>query len=187
MTMELFYIAFGVIGLLIAMSDFLTYRIPNTLVAVFLILFIAHALIFQNAHALVIPGIFFVGILVFGFILFRFRLIGAGDAKLLAVTISWTIYMRDALTFILMVSVIGAILGIFYLKYGFFFENLRKKYVVFLQQVLKKINLDGIIREPEAIVSQSNSNKKRQMMPYGVAIGLGCLILIIMKLAHHEL
>jgi prepilin peptidase CpaA len=106
-------IAYVSIALLVAAaySDIRTLRIPNVLVVAVAALGILHLVLLGNP----ITATYAVGaaLLVFfvGCVLFRYRIVGGGDVKLLTATIP-LIWYRDLFNFLALMSIIGALLAV---------------------------------------------------------------------------
>jgi prepilin peptidase CpaA len=106
-------IAYVSIALLVvaAYSDIRTLRIPNVLVVAIAALGILRLVLLGNP----ITATYAVGaaLLVFfaGCVLFRYRIVGGGDVKLLTATIP-LIWYRDLFNFLALMSIIGALLAV---------------------------------------------------------------------------
>jgi prepilin peptidase CpaA len=106
-------IAYLSIALLVvaAYSDIRTFRIPNALVVAIAALGILRLVLLGNP----ITATYAVGValLVFfvGCVLFRYRIVGGGDVKLLTATIP-LIWYRDLFNFLSLMSIIGALLAV---------------------------------------------------------------------------
>jgi len=106
-------IAYLSIALLVvaAYSDIRTLRIPNALVGAIAALGILRLVLLGNP----ITATYAVGaaLLVFfvGCVLFRYRIVGGGDVKLLTATIP-LIWYRDLFNFLSLMSIIGALLAV---------------------------------------------------------------------------
>jgi len=94
-----------------AYTDIKTFRIPNALVVAIAALGILRLVLLGNP----ITATYAVGaaLLVFfvGCVLFRYRIVGGGDVKLLTATIP-LIWYRDLFNFLALMSIIGALLAV---------------------------------------------------------------------------
>lgn len=93
-------------------SDFLALRIPNWLNAVIALVFFPMALMTgMPAEAILVHSVWALAVLIFGFALFSFGLLGGGDAKLLAAAGIW--FGWPALgPFLIFTSLAGGVLAI---------------------------------------------------------------------------
>lgn len=152
-----------------AVHDFMFYKIPNWLTLLIIIVFMLKSLvsIYMGApfSILVDPSISFVVVLLIGFILFSFKVYGAGDAKLMAACALWTSEI-NIYHFMILVTFSGGVLAITYI----FFKNP----LAFIRQLLlaKIVNKYGNV--PLII-------KNENMVPYAVAIFAGVLWLVLKK------
>ena len=152
MTISLVIMALWVAVLLAAAaSDWRSFRIPNILPVISIILFfVAHAYwgftqdLWSNAFHFLIA-------LSFGMALFALRWIGGGDAKLYAATALW-FSMKSAALLIFMTGISGLLLAFCYLIARIFFRQ-------------KHLSKD--IRD---------KRKQERRIPYGIAISFGALL-----------
>ncbi|MGN6671319.1 MAG: A24 family peptidase [Candidatus Nucleicultricaceae bacterium] len=177
---------FVITSLIAAIYDFLYYKIPNLLVGILFAIFVAGALIFAPFSSWVLPEtillpiLMFLSVIVVGFILFRFGLMGAGDVKLLAVMSAWAYSQNSLIMYWVIVSVIGGILGVVYLQAVEWINAVRVR----LSLLFKRLLNWPVLSEKEASNNISSFGKSKTIIPYGVAISCGALVLILMKMGH---
>lgn len=144
-----------------AINDFLYYKIPNWLVGFIISVYILKLLVLiimgSPINILVEPSVTFAAVLFLGFILFAFRVLGAGDAKLLAACSLWMSEL-NSLEFIILVALSGGILAFIYLLF--------KNPLAFIRQLM----LSKIVDKFGAV---SLIIKNENMVPYAVAIFAG--------------
>ena len=100
-----------------AATDFLTFTIPNKISAVLIAAFLALAPFSGLSWPMLgMHGLTAVGVLIAGFALFSFGLLGGGDAKLLAAAALW-IGHEHLFTYITMVAICGGVLGVVLIAY----------------------------------------------------------------------
>lgn len=161
--MEIFLVIFIGLCLIAACTDFLLYRIPNWVVLFLLITYSVRAMLLLYMglpiHTFYVPMLSLIIVFLAGFALFNFKVLGAGDAKLLAVTALWMGEV-NIFQFIMLTLISGGILAIIYLKF--------KKSVDFLRNLLlaKIINKNGA-----TVASVITTNA----VPYAIAITGGVL------------
>lgn len=143
-------------GLLVyaAFSDMTRLIIPNwvsiALVAIypFVALALGATLLDAGMHIL-----FGLGVLAIGFVLFQFNVVGGGDAKLIAAVSVWT-SMTAVLPFVMWTALAGGVLALALLT---------------ARQLLPAGDYPGFV---------DHLLKKRNGIPYGVAIMVGALMAI---------
>lgn len=167
-----------------AFWDFLFYKIPNAIVVLifsFFILLILLTLI--NTHPnksthnfeIVIIGTFFT--FVIGFLLYLFRLMGAGDVKLLVVLSPWGLYTGHFIPFILLMCVFSGIIGLIYVGFSPLIDYVRLTLINKLKPHLEKYTFfTPYLREP--FQPAFRTEKLKIPVPYGVAICLSAIITI---------
>ena len=181
--MTFFWCAFLVISFIIAINDWLTFKIPNKLLLILIGLYALRTLIFMTPSSLIEPSLYALLTLVIGFIFYTFRIAGAGDAKFMAVSLLW-MYEFQLFKFCFYVALIGGIMAI---SYMFFKDHLAALRVNALhlfnklpvQHVLKRIfvSRDEVTDGVGDILETHIQNGR--VIPYGVAIFLSSFIMII--------
>ncbi|HKQ95566.1 MAG TPA: prepilin peptidase [Aestuariivirgaceae bacterium] len=154
----LFNLALAVFPLLVlaaAVSDALTYRIPNLLTAAIVVAFPLAALLFGMPMSLVMWHLLAgAGVLVVGFGLFAAGFIGGGDAKLMAAAALW-IGTAALAPFIVYTALAGGALAVAYFVWN-----------------VVQTHIDITSRASEASFVKRLAACKADL-PYGVAIGVG--------------
>lgn len=175
---------FVLISLVAAGYDFIYYKIPNFLVGLLVLALFTQVLLFVPFSAWLLPETFlypflvFLGVIVLGFVLFRFGFLGAGDVKFLAIAAAWAFTKNSFVLFLLIMSGIGGILGLVYMKGIYWINSVRIKGASFLNRIFSW----PMLTELEAKSTALSSNKSRIMVPYGVAIGSAVLALFIITM-----
>jgi prepilin peptidase CpaA len=150
-----------------ALNDFLFYKIPNWIVGLIIAVYIVKSLILilmgASFSILIEPSITFVAVLSVGFLLFVFRVFGAGDAKLLAACSLWMSEI-NSLQFIALVTLAGGILAIMYLAYKNPLAFVRQ---LMLSKIVDKFEKTSLIIRNETVV------------PYAVAIFAGVVWVVL--------
>lgn len=147
-------ITVSLLGLLalVAVYDLFTYRIPNWLVAVIILLYPVMLLLSPTSiawgEALLVSVI---GLLVcFGF--FALRWMGGGDAKLMAALLLWT-GMQQALPFLIVMTLAGGVMTLLLLA-------MRSGLAMFAPALLLSSRFPRLLKSGEPV-------------PYGVAMAVG--------------
>jgi len=141
------------VGLLLvaAVSDVISYKIPNTVVLSILLFYPVHVLVSPTPVDWLLGLAVFGGTLAVGFVMFATRIFGAGDAKLLAVVMLWAGPVLAPLALIIC-ALSGGVLAMIMLS--------KARFVV--ASVLSSMGRD---RLSDAFLAKH--------MPYGVPIALG--------------
>lgn len=139
-----------------AMTDILSYRIPNWIPGVLIVLFaVAAPLAGMPWETAGMHGLVFLGALIFGMVLFGFNLIGGGDAKLLAAAALW-MGPSHILKYALVFALVGGLFAVVLL-------------------LLRRLPMpSGAARVP--VLNQLLLPTAG--MPYGVALGIGAIIVL---------
>jgi prepilin peptidase CpaA len=175
---------FVVISLVAAGYDFIYYKIPNFLVGLLIVALFTRLLLFAPLstwllpETLLYPLLVFLGLILLGFILFRFGMLGAGDVKFLAVAAAWAFAENSFVLFFLIMSGIGGVLGLVYLKGIYWINGMRIKTASFFNRMLSWPTLT----ELDAKSTSFSGSKAKIMVPYGVAIGCAVLTLFIITM-----
>jgi len=164
--------------ILASITDFLYYRIPNCIVGLLLILYP----LFTFSLGLPFtfhPYLLFLIVLICGFALFYFGLIGGGDAKFLSVTALW-IGWSKILSFLFFVGLIGGLLGIILMVMPKIINVATKRIRNFLQ---KQRLLSPIIKcltcgNNKEVEKDILAMQKARMVPYAIAITAAAILLL---------
>jgi len=174
--MDPFFLIFLIVCGLAAFTDFLIYKIPNEIIAfLFTLFFISF---FMKAgfdwQVLKTPLMVFGISLFVCFVLYAVKMLGAGDAKLIAVVSLWVTDYNPLLFFILM-TFFGGILGLLYLKLHDYIDTVR----FFLIKKLSNIAfIKGYLKEKTQTPARDLKNKSKVTLPYGVAVFAGVLLML---------
>jgi prepilin peptidase CpaA len=135
-------------------SDFLTLRIPNWLNAVIALVFLPMALMTgMPAEAILLHSVGALAVLIFGFALFSFGLLGGGDAKLLAAAGIW--FGWPALgPFLIFTTLAGGVLAI-------------------VMKAWQMVQIERDVREADWMKRWFSFKME---LPYGVAIAAGGIL-----------
>lgn len=114
--MLLFFIitVFVLTHLIIAVYDFSFCRIPNIFLGILLVLYAFYAPLYLTKETIVNSLVVFAVVLFLAFGLYALKLIGAGDAKYIAVASLW-VEAHQILQFIFLVALVGGGLALLYL------------------------------------------------------------------------
>ncbi|MCB1736608.1 MAG: prepilin peptidase [Gammaproteobacteria bacterium] len=155
-------VAFSSVLLMAAGSDFLRFRIPNTLVLVLLIMYPAWVMVSPQPQPwLMSLGIFAITLLA-ALLAFRFGLLGAGDGKLLAAVLLWA-GSEHLLQVLLVTAFTGGVLALLY--------GTAARFV--LANTLERIGTHSL-----------RDNLLTERLPYGVAIATGGITFAVGVLRH---
>lgn len=149
-------IAAGAVLLMAAAQDFLDYLIPNRLVLTLVVLYPIYVLAAGGSIDWLGGLLVGASVLGVGLVLFAFRLIGGGDAKLLAATALWA-GPTLILPFLLLTALAGGALAL-----------------TMIACARLMVLFPGLLR----IVSRETAVLGRQKLAYGVAIAAGGLFVI---------
>ena len=177
------YLGFLAASFIAALSDLLFYRIPNALIATILAgvgfkLFLEH----PNTDYYLTALIFLITLLS-GYLLYAFRIMGAGDAKFLSASILW-LMPQDVPSYLVIISISGGILSIFYIFWHSYIDSLRinliermKGSCIFNQDWMFKTSLQSSFT-----YANTDSVWSKTLVPYGVSIFTGSVILVSLYL-----
>lgn len=117
-------------------------------------------------------------VFLFGAVLYQFRLFGGGDVKLLAVLSFWT-GVSDLFPFLFVMALSGGLLSVIYLLKGFF-QRRSKSGQLSLAESATLLHADMAEGGSAAVLQRARSSDVfRQPIPYGVAIAVGGLYVLI--------
>ncbi|MBL0942084.1 MAG: prepilin peptidase [Alphaproteobacteria bacterium] len=172
-----FYLVFLGLSFCVALSDLLFFRIPNSLVLALLGLFILKSLVFPDGHNPFLPFLACALTLIIGYLLYAFKIMGAGDVKFLSVASLWAV-QTNFISFMLVVVIAGGILALVYLNFNSWMALLQTGIISLLSKLWGKDNFIRIFGEKslnmKVEVFKDNKRQRSTLMPYGVAIFCGC-------------
>ncbi|MBI2707716.1 MAG: prepilin peptidase [Proteobacteria bacterium] len=168
------------IHIVIGLYDFSFYRIPNILLGAIIVLYGFYAPLYLDMTTFLSSLAICGGMLAMGFALFSFKLIGAGDAKYLAVASLW-MGTHGIVYFLLIVSLVGGGLGILYLSLPDYMARLSDRTWSKIQNAEERYSY----LECMWVGSGTGPEKKMRAtigsrtIPYGVAIAAGAIITVL--------
>ena len=172
--------------LLIGVYDFSFFRIPNLFLGILLVLYAFYAPIYLTLHTILISLIIFAVMFAISFGLYAFKIIGAGDAKYIATTSIW-FGMHGILPLLFIISLVGGGLAIMYLLLRDHVGRLSDWVWLKIQKAetsypwLQNIWI-GSGTGPEM---GKRENIGSRMIPYGIAIAAGSIIMLVMQPITH--
>lgn len=170
--MSAFQLSFLIACFGAAIWDFLFYKIPNEIILFIVTLFVLKILVLGGLDQAFINSCIFFGALVIGYILYYFKVIGAGDAKLIAASSLW-IAPEYYSAFLLLMSVAGGLLGGLYYLMDTQISLVRVVCVNALKKIsyFKELSLEDLTEN-----SLREGEKKKIYVPYGVAVFAGAVM-----------
>jgi Flp pilus assembly protein protease CpaA len=172
-----FYLVFLGLSFCIALSDLLFFRIPNSLVLALLGLFILKILVFSDAPNPFLPFLACAMTFIIGYLLYTFKIMGAGDVKFLSVASLWAV-QTDLISFIFVVVIAGGLLALLYLNFNSWMALIQAWIISLLSNLWGKDNFIRIFGEKSLNMKvegfKDNKHQVSTLMPYGVAIFCGC-------------
>jgi len=167
----------------IAIYDFSFYRIPNVLLGALFMLYVLCIPFAMETDAILISFGVFLAVLAAGLGLYALKYFGAGDAKYLAVASLWIGGGQEIIQFIFIVTMMGGVLAVLYLLF--------KEHMARLSNVIWNFIQKGETKYPllQSVWVGSGSGAERgnrenissKVVPYGVAIASGALIMMKLK------
>ncbi len=170
----------------IGIYDFSFYRIPNLLLGALLVLYGLSAPFYMGFEDILNALIVFSVMLIIGLALFAAKFIGGGDAKYLAVASLWAGF-PGVVQLLFFTTLIGGLLAIVYLVLRDHIARLSDWIWEKIQSAEKSFPVleylwVGSGTGPE-VGKRENINSR--MIPYGIAIAAGAIIMMILQpLAH---
>jgi len=184
MLLMLVKIVFVLIHVAIAIYDFSFYRIPNVLLGGLLVLYALYAPIYLGSEKILSALIVFAIVLVISFGLFAIKYIGGGDAKYISVASLWA-GGAGVVKFIFLVALIGGVLGLAYLLLRDHLARLSDKVWVQIQKGETRYPFLQYLWIGSGIGAEEGKREaiSSRMLPYGVAIATGAIIMMMFNLA----
>jgi len=165
---------------LVGIYDFSFYRIPNLFLALLIGLYGVYASIYLSLDTILESLAIFGVILISCFGLYRLKIMGAGDAKYMAVTSLW-FGANGILPLLLLIALTGGLQALMYLAFRNLFEHWSEWTWLKIQEMEKHypklqtiwIGSDqGPERGKNAIINLSK-------IPYGLSIAFGSIVMLI--------
>jgi Flp pilus assembly protein protease CpaA len=181
MTLIIIKTLYVLLNVAIGIYDFSFYRIPNLLLGVLLVLYGLCAPFYMNFESIISALIVFAVVLVTGLILYSLKTIGGGDAKYLAVASLWAGF-PGVVQLIFVVAIAGGIIAVIYLLLRDYVARLSDWMWGQIQKIETrspafKALWMGSGTGPEL---GKRDNIDSRMVPYGIAIALGSIILMLL-------
>ena len=177
---------FTLINIMIGVYDFSFFRIPNLLLGLLLVLYAFFAPIYLDFHTILSSLAVFFLMLVLGFSLYALKIIGAGDAKFISVASLW-FGVHGIIPLLFFTSLVGGGLAIIYLIFrdhvGRFSDWVWLKF-----QKAEKMypNLQNVwIGSGKGPEKEKRENIGSRMIPYGIAIAAGSIIVLMIRPITH--
>jgi Flp pilus assembly protein protease CpaA len=173
---------FIILHVLIGVYDFSFYRIPNLFLALLLVLYAFYAPIYLTPHLIFTSLGVFAVMLALSFALYAFNIIGAGDAKYIAVASLW-FGLHGLAPLLFTISLVGGVLAIFYLLFRDHMGRLSDWAWGKIQ------NAETAFPKLQCVWAGSGAgpekgkreNIESRMIPYGIAIAGGAIIMLMMN------
>lgn len=181
--MQTFYIIFCLLACCAAVFDFLFYRIPNILCILIAVFFFMGSAIFYPIEKIIESIFFSAGAFSIGFLLYAGRILGAGDAKFLAGCALWGAG-PNFIIFIFAIGMWGLLLSILYTAFSKQLDKIRLKINIFLTKSLQDSFLWTFYERYQGLPFKEvrSGKNKKVILPYGIAICGGCLILTYIQI-----
>lgn len=162
-SMTVLFLAVAVVFTIAAVSDIMSYRIPNWCSLAVIAAYVARCVI--DWHSVNVPWDLLAAAIAFagGYASYALKLFGAGDVKLTTVGVLWAGWGQTAVLFLLITAVAGGVLALIVLAYRALYAY--RHYFVWLERRLPNF------RE----------------LPYGVAISFGAIVIIAAQMHFLEL
>jgi prepilin peptidase CpaA len=164
------HLAFLIICIACAIVDYLTFKIPNKFVLVLLGMFAIRAFLMplpELTDHLIIGG----ATLLVGFVAYAVKVIGAGDAKLLAVCMLW-VSPAHISTLLLATAFSGAFIAFAYLCFDKQISQMRQSGV---ERILAYPWGQFFLKGKMTVPHLGKDRMGKGLIPYGVAISVGVL------------
>jgi Flp pilus assembly protein protease CpaA len=177
---------FVLMHVLIGLYDFSFYRIPNVFLGALLVLYAFYATLYLDFNTILYSLVIFVVIFALGFALYALKAIGAGDAKYIAVASLW-FGLHGIVPLLFLTSVVGGGLAIVYLIFrdpvgrasDWTWSKIQKAEMSYPK--LQSIWV-GSGTGPER---EKRENIDSRVIPYGVAIATGSIIMLMINSITH--
>lgn len=173
---------FVFIHFLIGVYDFSFFRIPNVFLGILLVLYGFYAPIYLDVNTILSSLVVFTIMFALSFGLYMMKLVGAGDAKYIPVASLWC-GAHGILPLLFLISLIGGGVAIIYLVFKDYIGRLSDVVWLKIQQLevlypkLQYVWIGSGIG-PEM---GKRENIGARMIPYGVAIAAGSIVLLLIK------
>lgn len=173
------YLGFLTLSFFAALSDFMFYRIPNALI-ITILGGVGLKLFLEYPHTdYYFTALIFLITLLSGYLLYAFKVMGAGDAKFLSASILW-LTPQDVPSYLVIVSIAGGILSICYIFWHRRIDSLRLNLIKNLKEssLFNQPWMFGTSLQIPFTPAGSDTAWSKTLIPYGVSIFTGSLILV---------
>ena len=146
-----------------AYNDFKFFKLPNKLILIIIILFFPIGLISYGLETVLFHVLTASVVLAISFVMFAFKLFGAGDAKFLTAVALWAGPSQIVLLLLVM-GVLGGLLALLHtakVRYSF----------MYVFGLMKNKKLEDLAERSE--------------IPYGIAISAGAIVVSILQIQIH--
>ncbi len=167
---------------LIGVYDFSFYRIPNLLLGLLIVLFAFFAPLYLVLQDILSSLLTFAIVLALSFALYGFKIIGAGDAKYISATSLW-FGAHGVIPFLFVVSLIGGLLALAYLVFRDPIGSLSDWSWMKIQKIETRYPKFQKIWVASGAGPEKGKRENigPRMVPYGVAIAAGAIIMLILN------
>lgn len=165
--------------LLISVYDFSFFRIPNVFLGALGLLYVLYAPIYLGLDTILGSLVIFASVLVVSFGLYALKIMGAGDAKYISIASLW-FGVHGILPLLFLVSLMGGGLAIVYLIFRDPVARLSDWVWMKIQRAeeqhprLRSVWIGSGVGAEEG----KRENVGARMIPYGVAIAAGSIIML---------
>ena len=173
-------ILYCLINILIGIYDFSFYRIPNLLLGALLVLYGLCAPFYMSPGSILSALAVFAIVLVLGLILYASKIIGGGDAKYFAVASLWAGFSGVVQLFFI-IALVGGGAAIIYLLLRDHVARLSDGLWALIQKMEERVpTLQYVwVGSGEGPENGKRENISSRMVPYGVAIATGAIIMML--------
>lgn len=170
---------FVLLNLIIGLYDFSFYRIPNMLLAALLVLYALFAPLYFDLHTIFVALMTGATALVICIGLYVIKIIGAGDAKYLSVISLWAGF-PGIITFLFYMALLGGVIAVFFIIFRDHLARASDTVWKFVQKMEKEWPLLQKVWMGSGQGAEKGKREKIdvRMVPYGVAIAGGAIIMI---------
>lgn len=171
----------GVFSLIIALFDFLFYRIPNVFVFITILLFVILGCLgladvngWNRLEISLITAALTFG---FGILFYMCKWMAAGDVKFIGSSSLWASYVGMFFDFLFIVTLVGGIIAVISYFFPGYIDGMRLKMIDFFKRFLKNNEFFmGYASKP--FIFMESENRRKIRIPYGVAITIGIIFVI---------
>ena len=181
MVISICYLAFLALSFFAALTDFLFYRIPNIFILAILCGVGVKLFLEYSSIDFYLTGLIFMTTLLAGYLLYAFKAMGAGDAKLLSASILWMV-PQNVIDYLIIVAISGGLLAICYIFWYSKIDLMRARIIEYFQKSSSRGKcrmIDEYLGMP-FIPANTHNTWSKTLIPYGVSIFTWNLIFIFL-------